>query len=967
MSKIDAWKAVREETLQNLDIRSKFEEFGVKFTGKVSSTNWAECYAFGRSDKNPSAAVNLTTGVYKDFAGDRLSIFDFMVQHNLAPDWQEAQVVLAKSVGLAKKIPKKAKAKRTADLLGFTQKFSLVAVVPLARSYDINPRVIEMTGARIARYPESSNEPQMVCAFPIFDPVSMLETPPESYILQSGSGQPIMVYQGPDVPARPEKRIVIGHTGILNKHALEKWEQAERIYKVEGLSDMLVLQNFIPEELRDRHLVITNACGCDDAAPAWGLANHCTGKDVVIIHDADVPGQYGTGKDQAGGAQRWVKALKNSAKSLRNLQLPYEVEEKHGKDLRNWIQEPGRKYSDLLELVAATKDEIAGKIVDGTGSVVERTPSQKILDRLNLVVLGHTMDRSNTVLVFHMRLRRRFAIPDIDKFTYNRMLLTIGEEARTEIDPSPEPTPVKISIKQLREAIAMEACGRRISRESAIGIGIWEINGKLVFVGSGEWMAMNGDLRSYQTPEIDEKLVDFGEGAESWYDEEEIRHYLSMAVDPAWRIEFLKEFAGIFEMWDNWSRDKDDNKLRSYLVSNLLLCSWLQDIWTWRPWVSVTGETNSGKTAFFGFITKYFGPQMALSMGSSSEAGLRQSIGTSSKIMLLDEFEASKERTKTLDWLKNAGAGNASVRGTPGQYAVKGKVKVMPWFGSIEACTTNESERNRYIMFPMASRIGKPRFTLPTDEDIKILRSKSLAILMRVWVRAKELHEHLQHKCEIKGVYSRYTESHSLPIAMWAAIAGMTNTEAESLFYESIGTMMANIQFNSESEHGTLINEILFSKVDCGRGERRMVSELLTGLSQSIPHSDDTPDLLLARNGLRKMYGKDFKDSPFQPEERVLFIACTVVRPMLLRNTVFGDKGIDQILERVPRSFRAQKRLGGSKARGIVVPMEAVIPSESASERAVNEGRDDFVPPEHRANGGRSISEDVFNEKGAGE
>ena len=49
-TKIDAWKALREEILQNLDIRGKYEEFGVKFTGKVSSKNWAECYAFGRDD-----------------------------------------------------------------------------------------------------------------------------------------------------------------------------------------------------------------------------------------------------------------------------------------------------------------------------------------------------------------------------------------------------------------------------------------------------------------------------------------------------------------------------------------------------------------------------------------------------------------------------------------------------------------------------------------------------------------------------------------------------------------------------------------------------------------------------------------------------------------------------------------------------------------------------------------------------
>ena len=65
----DAWKALREDIISNLDIRREYENFGVKFTGKTTSKGWAECHAYGREDSTPSAGVNLETGVYKDFTG----------------------------------------------------------------------------------------------------------------------------------------------------------------------------------------------------------------------------------------------------------------------------------------------------------------------------------------------------------------------------------------------------------------------------------------------------------------------------------------------------------------------------------------------------------------------------------------------------------------------------------------------------------------------------------------------------------------------------------------------------------------------------------------------------------------------------------------------------------------------------------------------------------------------------------
>jgi hypothetical protein len=941
MSKVDAWRQLREEILQNLDIRRAYEEYGVKFTGKISASNWAECHAFGREDKSPSAAVNLTTGVYKDFAGDRASIFDFMVANNISPSWQEAQEELAKKCGLAKKIPKKAKAKRTQDVLGFTNTFNIVSVVPLARMYGIEPRIIAMTGARIARYPANAQEPQIVCAFPIYSPISMLETPPDSYVLQSGSGKPIMVYQGPDAPQKPEKRIVVGTTGILNRFALENWEGAERIYKVEGPSDMLAMQYFIPEELWDKHLVITNACGCDDGAPAWELANHCVGKEIIIIHDADVPGQFGTGKDQSGGAQRWIKAIKSTAKILKNVQLPYEIAAKHGKDLRNWIAEEGRKYSDLLELVTATKDEVTGTVETGTGATSLLTETAKILNRLELVVLGHDPERSVKIHLLNQRLRRHFEVPDISKYNYIAMLVDIGDLAQTEIDPSPEPSAAKISVNKLREAIAYEASERRLSRTTAIGTGFWGLGDKLIMVGAGEWCELESErLNASSFPLVkfgtDSRVVDFGDVSSPWYDRVAIEAHLPAARNPTWRTRVFDELTAIFKLWNNW-----DLTHAPELLAGLALCSWIQDVWSWRPWIALNGESNSAKSTLLKFLSEdYFGTHIANRYDNTTEAGIRQSIGTSSRIILLDELEKSKEREPILQFLKSSGGGGRSARGTPGQKSIESQVKLMPWMASTEYDLGSETIRNRYLMFHMKSRLGKPFFRLPSKGECEELRNKSLAILLTVWRRAKELHQILVEKVSIEGVGTRFIENYSLPIAMKAAVEGMDDSAACILLRALLDTVTVDIQSRNIPEHETILTEILTACVQVTQGCPPIaVAEILNG-----QRSDELK--ALERHGLKQYIKKVGK--------RKYFFVGTSIKN-LLRNTPQNGRDVTQILARIEGaiSVNHKQRVAGNSLRGVSIPWEIVSPF------LADDDADDFVPQDQKAN---SIAREIFDD-----
>jgi len=134
-------------------------------------------------------------------------------------------------------------------------------------------------------------------------------------------------------------------------------QDAEVIWKVEGPPDMLALMAIISAELRGKHIVITNSGGCG-GRPNDYLA-HLTGKIVYVLHDEDQPGQviYPEDPIRLGGAKLRSQEVASVAKECRNVQLPYDIAESHGKDGRDFICE-GAVYSQFLELAAKAESMV---------------------------------------------------------------------------------------------------------------------------------------------------------------------------------------------------------------------------------------------------------------------------------------------------------------------------------------------------------------------------------------------------------------------------------------------------------------------------------------------------------------------------------------------------------------------------------------------------------------------------------
>lgn len=109
--------------------------------------------------------------------------------------------------------------------------------------------------------------------------------------------------------------------------AVEDLAAADTIVKVEGVTDALALHSL---ELPPGWLVLTNACGAKSANPKKLDFAFAKGKRVVVVGDADKPGQ--------DGARKFAAAFHAAgARELRLVQLFEEIAPDHGRDLRDWI------------------------------------------------------------------------------------------------------------------------------------------------------------------------------------------------------------------------------------------------------------------------------------------------------------------------------------------------------------------------------------------------------------------------------------------------------------------------------------------------------------------------------------------------------------------------------------------------------------------------------------------------------
>ncbi len=337
----DAWKQAESDILAKLDIAAEYEALGVQIVSEdPNKDGWLSCYAIGREDQNPSAAINTNTGRYLDSGSDGLSLalWNFAAQFGNLGTWQDARKHFAEKTGI--KLPSEDPPKDPAAHLVWQPWNDRLVSLWCRHKPGVTSESIKAAGGRIARYYDQFT----VIAIPILGAALTAEDP-VGWVLWNITGADLPIYHGKGklVTHAKMKTTGGGEAGLIGLDALKRISDLPEngiIWFVEGPTDLLALWAAIPENRRNTHLIITNAGGSMQKPLNW-MVPFFAGHRVAVIRDADTAGEE--------GGKRWSEWIATIAAETRWAKLPYPVESKHGKDLRDYFVD-GHSYDDLLDI-----------------------------------------------------------------------------------------------------------------------------------------------------------------------------------------------------------------------------------------------------------------------------------------------------------------------------------------------------------------------------------------------------------------------------------------------------------------------------------------------------------------------------------------------------------------------------------------------------------------------------------------
>jgi len=333
-----------EEILGRLDFQAEYRSLGLEVLGQhADAKGWLVARAWGREDKDPSASINVKSGRYKDHGGEgqNLGFWDFCAHIGKFPDWRAARMHFADRLGIS--LETKKRDPKPDDHLVFGDWVAMHVGLWARRKAPVTAESVHAAGGRLARYRKDYH----VIALPVFGgTIRDADPQPVGFTLFNTTGGDLPVFsKGDKTPRWKKVKTTRGSMGGLlgGLDALRRLTAdppPDRVWLVEGPTDMLALWSAMPSEARAREIVLANSQGAgEQLRPA--VVDLFKGHFVNVVGDCDQPGQL--------GALKRSEQLARVAGTASLVKLPYETALNHGKDLRDFFND-GHTYAELVDL-----------------------------------------------------------------------------------------------------------------------------------------------------------------------------------------------------------------------------------------------------------------------------------------------------------------------------------------------------------------------------------------------------------------------------------------------------------------------------------------------------------------------------------------------------------------------------------------------------------------------------------------
>lgn len=765
MGKLVDWRVVATEML------------GLELIGNpVSEANgWVKCRSVDGADENPSAGFNVYTGYYKDFRDGQpaCSAYDLMVQIELANTFMEAKKILAKKFGV--KWP-------TTDP---TDPEHGVTWQPwndnLAKSYCHAKPPVTIDGLKRAGARMCMRFKDPCFALPVMGASGSVE--PVGWMFFPRNGQPFQ-----HEAAKGAKSICKVQDGEAASFVCspDHWEiindkQGLPVFWTEGAPDMLAGLSMYPD-----HIFVTNAHGCAERLnerqkDAMHLGEH----RLTIIGDADVPGIRGA-----------LQKQRDFGVCLARVQVlvpPYEVEDKHGKDYRDYCNEQGAQNQPCEGLAPPPAEfvnesqEVVDKVVEkdmedemAKRERMEFSAAMTLLGRVGIQITG--ADPSGNISVFCPATNGSMEINSISFTKYHQWLQFAGARFKAVIALNSKEWEARVAagekdcktFSDFMSALSIASTHSALREYEKVGAGIWPVldvdgdpTGEVMIVQHGKVYKYGNDatFTKMQSPVCGRCIAQIGT-RHTWFDVDELASYIHEAQDPEWRAAVYNELFTLFDQW-RWV-----NPQMAQLAIGLMMSTAMQTIHSWRPMVALTGESNSGKTVFMSAVNKLYGGLASFSARSTA-AGVLQSLGFDSRPLLLDEFDSGSEQRKLMRIFRAASRGQDTLMGTCDHSGKTYRIVQIPWLSGIHASSRDQADLNRMINLKILSAEKNAKtLDIPDSKTLKILGLKMIAGVIVTSRAAVELAWQLS-KTSGDDISSRYRESYAIPYGNLGAFLGI--------------------------------------------------------------------------------------------------------------------------------------------------------------------------------------------------
>jgi len=346
-------RAYERGLLSRIDIFGEAMALGIEFTGGIKQDGWAPCKGLPRNgdtlgddnqDSRPSAAIKCKDvpgsgelGQYTDHGrGEQANGFFEWTGRLMGCDFQDSRRHFAEKYNFPLptngkpatngKPSRREKGKPSIftnsdeRLPGFAEKWA-------ASKRGIDAKQVLRASPRAGKFIN-----QYVLCFKSYAADWSTET---GEILYRIDGQDFEAYK--DLPQRKAHLVRGSKNGLIRVCSPAEWQAAHTVWKCEGLPDAIALAAILPAG--------QVACTTTHGAKAFDadLAKAFSGKRLHIVPDTDETGE-------AGAKIVASHCLPPLAGGVKIIPLPYEITPKHGKDLRDYIND-GNQFGNLQAIV----------------------------------------------------------------------------------------------------------------------------------------------------------------------------------------------------------------------------------------------------------------------------------------------------------------------------------------------------------------------------------------------------------------------------------------------------------------------------------------------------------------------------------------------------------------------------------------------------------------------------------------